>query len=336
MTTKIGLLGMCVTALAVIGCGNKGDSLASVGGEDISLNEYREYLEIMPNARVSVQNQAARLPVMDTLGFQAMQDLVGYKILMQLAADEGVLPTAADVTKELNFRTQLDPAFVNNLTSTGLSLAQVRDSLKIDLARERLLTKGITVTKEDAEQYIKDNPRQFVEPARAESYVIVVASKAARDQVDKDLAAGEPFKQVAMRMSEIKDAKQNEGRFAITVLNQYPSDIRPLIEKTPELRQTDWITFNGGFAKFYVESKAPEKPISMDDNRKEQLRRQIALQYGQAANDLDRRLVDKLKESKVNVTYKSMSKRWDEYAAEVTKRGELETPNKPDTKTDTK
>jgi len=336
LTKKIGILGLCATALAVAGCGSKNDGLANVGGEEISLQEFREYLEIMPNARVSVQGQVARLPVMDTLGFQAMQDLVGYKILMQLAADEGVLPTPADVAKELTFRTQLDPAFVNNLTSTGLTLAQVRDSLKIDLARERLLTKGITVTKEDAEQYIKDNPRQFVEPATAQSYVIVVSSEAARDQVDRDLAGGEPFKQVAMRSSELDNAKATEGRFQYTVLSQYPSDIRPIIERTPELKQTEWIKFDRGFAKFYVESKTPEKPVSMDDNRKEQLRRQLALQYGQAASDLDRRLVDKLKESKVNVGYKSMSKRWDEYAAEVTKRGELEKPNQSTSKTDSK
>ena len=106
---------MTVASLALAGCrggsssGASGD-LAVVNGEAIPMDEYYRYLERKPAVQVvAPQNgqlqagQIAEMPTAAPLGFQAMRDLINRRILIDVARDEKVMPTEADVATELQF-----------------------------------------------------------------------------------------------------------------------------------------------------------------------------------------------------------------------------------------
>jgi parvulin-like peptidyl-prolyl isomerase len=323
-----------VLTAALAGCGSKqGANLATVQGDTITVDEFHKYMEVMPTARVQIQNQVATLPVVDTLAFQALQDLISQRLLAQIAKDEGVYPTDAEVNEELKFRQELNPDFLRNLNARGMDVAMIKKSLAQDLAQERLLTKGITVTKEDVEKYIKENPKQFIDPAQADVTFIFVRDPARKQEVDQALAAGETFSDVATRYSQFPNAAQNQGKFPLTIIDQFPTgpgtDIKALINKTPELKVTDWVPFEGGQAKFYVVKKTEERPLALDDNRKEKLRRDLAINRGQQANDLQKRIADRLKEANIVVVYPALKEPWKLAMERLAKEEEATVPSSP-------
>lgn len=312
-----GAVALALAVVASIGCGNKeggsGSTLATVQGEAITMDEFHKYMEVMPNAQVTVQGQTVSLPVSDTLAFQAMRDLIAQRLVSQMAKDEGVWPSEAEITKEIEFQLKLNPEFLKALNARGLDMKLIRTSIAQDLAQERLITKGITVTKEDVDEFIKNNPKQFVEPAQADITVIAVKDDAGKAQVDQALKAGTTFADVAIRYSQAPNAAQGNTKFPPsqglqnTAIDQLPTgpevNLKELIQKTPELQATPWVKFQGGNAKFFINKKIPERAVAMDDYQKERLRRTMAYQRGQQGSDFQKRIADAMKAKNIQVQY---------------------------------
>jgi parvulin-like peptidyl-prolyl isomerase len=329
LTTKqwIPLVALAVMALA--GCGNKGGGsggggglLATVNNDPITLDQFHKYLEYKPQVNVVTNNnQVAQAQVAGTLGLLAFEDLLRQKLLLQMAKDEGVFPTDQDIQKELEFQKKRNPDFVKELQARGLKLAEIRESLTVDIATERLITKGIKVEMPEVDKFIQDNPKSFVDPATVDMLWVFVKDKANEGSVDDELRAGQAFAAVAKRYSQFPGAATNQ-RFPQRVISAMPKEIQKLVDKTGEAQQTEWLTLSDGFAKFYVEKKEGEKPIVMDDTKKEFLRRQIALERGRKATDLDAKLQERLKSAKIDVKYDDMKELW-KRAEEQLKQSDL-------------
>ena len=305
------LAGTAAAMSLLAGCGKESGSLATVAGEPITLQEFSEYLESKPTVRVIVNNgQVAEVPVAETLAFQAMQDLVTRKVLLQLATDEGVRPSAAQVDEEVKFKTELNPAFIKQLQARGMSMDAIRNQVELDLSQERLLTKGVSVTDEEVEKFIKENPKQFVEPATATMSWILVNDEAGRTNAQQELDRGKAFKEVAKANSVAPGAMQNEGAFQITNISQMSPELQAAISKVEPGKTTDWIKTGNGFAKFLVNAKTAEKPLEMTAARKTYLKRQLAIQRGRQGTDLTNRVADKLRESKIEVQERTLKDLW--------------------------
>jgi hypothetical protein len=301
-------------SLVLVGCRGSGggDNLATVNNEPITMDEFHRYLERKPVVQVIGEDgNQKELPVYASLGFQAMRDLVNRRILLQLAKDDNVYPTDADVKNELDFQVKRRPDFIRQLQAQGLTIEDIRRDLTLDLAKERIITKGITVTKEEAQKYIKDNPKAFETPAQAKLRLIVVRDDAAKKQVDADLAAGKPFAQVAVQYSVAPNVRQTQGQFPITDVSRMPALLQQIVNATPEMKATDWKQDGQQWVKIFVEQKVPAKPMTIDDTLVEALRRQIAMDRGSKATDLGKRLVEKLKTSTVNVSLASLKTPWE-------------------------
>ncbi len=314
------------------GCGKGGgggDTLALVNGEAITMQEFAEYLKTKPRVRVVANNNVAELPVADTLAFQGLQDMISNRLLSQLAKDQGVYPSEADIAAELEFRKKLRPTFVADLNSLGQSLENIRDGIALDLARERLITKGVTVTRQEAEKFKAENAEQFTEPASVDLLGILVKTEADKAAVDKDLASGSNFSSVAVRYSKFPGAAQNGGQLGMRPLNQFDAKTKAIFEKTPVQKNTDWIQAAEGFVKFYVQKKTEAKPINLDEAQWTMLQRRIAMERGSQAIDLDKRVADKLIASTVDVKEQSLKAAWkrayDKFMAE--KKVDVATPN---------
>ncbi|MBL8039893.1 MAG: SurA N-terminal domain-containing protein, partial [Chthonomonas sp.] len=198
---------LAAVAVGLAGCSRGGEKLATINGETITLEQFHKYLETKGSVRVRTANgQVGAAEVAESLGFQALQDMIQQKLVLQMAKDEGVYPTDKDLEAEVEFQKKRNPNFLKVLTSQGLSIDDIRARLRVDLAREKLITRGLNVKTEEAEKYIADNPKEFVDPATADSLVIFVSKEAKRKEVDAELARGMEFKIVATRYSEIPGA----------------------------------------------------------------------------------------------------------------------------------
>lgn len=295
------------------GCNRGGDGyVAVVNGEGISYKDYHSYLERKPLVTVNVEGAGAQnLPVVGSIGFQAMRDLVNRRLLLQVAKDEGVSPTSADIEKEIEFQKKVNPDFVRDLTNRGMSIDEIKNDLAIDIAQRNVLTKGITITDKDVDDYIKGNPQSFVEPARVSLLWVVVDSEQLKARVDNDLRAGQNFRTVAARYSVARDARRTNGRYPLSVMNSdFPPRLRVLVERTPEFRATDWVRDGARWAKFYVEKKFPQKKMNMDATLRERVRRLIALDRGRQANDFGDRMQQQLRNAKVDVRESVLERQW--------------------------
>ena len=129
--------------------------------------------------------------------------------------------------------------------------------------------------------------------------------------MDADLTGGKPFQTVATQYSIDPKVRQTQGIIEIPDLSRAPAGLQQLIDSTPEGKTTAWQPQPEGFAKVYVEQKVKSKPMTLDANQKELLRRQLAQQRGSAASDLPKRLLDKLRASKITVSDPTLRANWD-------------------------
>ena len=295
--------------IVLSGC-SRAPQVATVNGEAITKEDFYAYLERKPNVRVQTQQGAVDAQLQESLGFQALRDLVNRKVLVQLAKDENVYPTDADVKSELDYREAVTKGFMDTLQKSGLTLDQIRSEIIIDLCQFRLVTKGVTVTSEQVDKFIKDNPTMFQEPPRIELLWIVVESAKERAAVDSEIKSGQTFSAVAMKYSRAPGARENQGRFPTDNYDKFPPALKKLVDATAEGTSTQWQEDGGKLIRFNVAKKTPAKKVDIDATLKERVRRQLLLQQGSKGTDLNKRLLTKLKGSKVDVTKAGLTDLW--------------------------
>lgn len=274
------------------------------------MDDFHKYLEGKTRVRVQTANGPAVAVVAESLAFQALQDMIARQVTLQMARDEGVYPSDQDVLKELEFRKKLEPNFLQKLTQNGLTVDRIKSTLALELARENLVTKGITVTPKDADDYIKANPKMFMEPAYADLLWVFVKDPAKKAKVDEALKAGQAFSVVAVQQSDFPNAREQGGRFPQRNVSVMQAPLQKMVNATAEGQTTGWLDLQDGFAKFYVEKKTPAKPMEMTPERKELVRRQLAQQRGLQAVDIEKRVLDKLLTSKVDVKERTLTEAW--------------------------
>lgn len=300
---------------SVGGCGKKDDVVAVVNGQSITKEEFYKYMELKPDVRVQTSNGATSLPVDGYLGFQALQDLIAQKATLQLAIDKKLEPTAQDITAEIEFQKKMRPGFMTQLKERGLSNDMIKQNIKIDLIQERLITEGIEVKMPEVEKYIKDHPKEFIEPQRADLEWILVSDMPTRTKVDQDLTTLQ-FSQVAIKYSRAPGAKQFSGKLIDQKTGQAPAvaglpkDIGDKVKSTQEGATTGWITLADGWAKIKVIKHIPARPVTLDDTRKEFLRRAMARDKGSMARDINKLILQKLRDSEVKVEMEAYVEDW--------------------------
>lgn len=295
--------------------------MVRVAGDAISNDCFNEYLSAKGAVQVRtgpLPGQIADLEVAEPLGFQALRDIVRQQIVIQIAKDEGVAPTAEDIQKELEFQTKLDPNFIRRLQNQGYNVGMIREQLMSSLAADRIVTKGITVTDAEIDQFVKDNPQRFTRPAEAAMLWVYARGPATRQAVDRALATGREFKQVAIELSEDPRAKEDEARFPYSVIDFMPADIRRVAQTTRVNSVSDWITLRDGTtAKFLVERRTEAEKREMTPELRESTRRFIARERGARAIDLERRINERLVTASVQVFNDRFRGRWETYIEEL-------------------
>lgn len=319
MKTRI-ILPILSLSLLAIGCGSKGGSTASVGGTDtvaivnnepITAAEFNEYLPRKSTVQVITPQGATEVKVAGSLGIQALRDLVNKKLLLQLAKDEGVSPTQADIEAELKFQTARDPNFTRRLTNAGLNLEQIKGDLQVAIASRKVISKGIVVTPTEVDEYIKNNPKAFVTPARVELAWILLMDKKNKAAVDQDLKGGSSFGQVAARYSEAPNARTTLGAYPEQVVDRLPAQLQKIVANLKPGSSSEWISDGPqNLVKFYLQSSTPESKMKIDDTMKESVKRLLEEQRGGQARDLNKTLSDSLRTAQIDVKLGWLKDSW--------------------------
>lgn len=308
-----------VAAAALVGCGPQGEKgVATVNGEQITESEYRNFMALKNTVRVldgNGQEVAARVAA--RLDFQVLQDVVQRQVVMQMAKDANVYPDDAAIIQEIEYRKKQNPNYVKQLNMNGINFDTIKSMIAYELAEERLITQGVTVSGDEAKQFIKDNPQNFTDPATADLLYVLVGTDAKKAEVDKMIASGQSFSLIATQMSDDPNTKRNGAKFPNRNLDQYPPDMKAQVQKTSPGNLTGWVRFPEGWARFFVERKAPANLRTLTPEQEESVRRQLAIQRGRQATDIEKKLMEKLTDSQIKVNESSLAEMWKTYMERV-------------------
>ncbi len=323
------MLAAAVLATTLAGCGkNENKGFANVNGSPITNSELIEYLETKQTIRANVNGQVVNVNVQDTLAFQALQDMVVRKLVIEMAKKEGVLPTMDEVNTHIKLLGDVTPAFVQNLQNRGLSMKGIREQVQVDLAQQNLIAKGITVTDAEVDEYIKVNKAEFQDPAKAEMFWIV-ANAQSRPQADAELTKGTKFEDVAVKYSIDPEAKATGGKFGsrqfvggVPLTTLAPS-FQSEVAKTAAGKTTAWVAIpnqQGMFAKFFVVKKTEARDQEITPARKALVKQGLAVARGKQTKDIQDKLATMLREAKITVEDDALKGLWEKFDENLKKQ----------------
>lgn len=294
---KFGVIGLAAAGILVAGCNRGGvsdNTIVTVNGTPINSSDFFEYLQRKSNMIVMSNSGPVNAQVEFSPGYQAMQDMIVDQIVIQLAKEQNVFPNDQQVNAELDFQKQQNPNFVQQAIANGYTLESLKHELMMQVSRFNLITKGITVTPQQVNDFITQHPDQFENPPKATLQMIVVKSDQKKAAVDKDLGSGKAFQVVAQTYSEQQNGRNSNYTFPIDNIPQMPKPIQDLVTKTGVNQTTDWLRASDGWVKFYVVSKTASTKQPITDVTKEKVRRFLMQQQGSQAHDLQKDIAKKL------------------------------------------
>ncbi len=233
-------------------------------------------------------------------GFLALQRLIDERLLLQIAKDKGVYPTAAEVAAILKERTTEDPKFLENLATVGIPQADVEYQITLEVAEYKIVTQGINVTDQEIEKFYAENPVLYTTPKTYKLSVITVREEADKVKVDALLAGGKAFGEVAKENS-IDASKNINGLIGNLPVDALSEVVAKELEKTKIGSTTAWIRAETTWVKFKIEDIIPERKQVLDAATKTATRRKLSLDRGHVKNDLDKMMREARKNAKVTV-----------------------------------
>jgi hypothetical protein len=343
---KKALFGMSIVAVAMAGCKGGGGSvesavgtneLAVVNGQSIPITYYYSLMEhadlvtaivdpnsLVPDSTGKFPPQVTRVQITPALNLQVLRDAINSELIRQLAKADNLYPSGEAIDKEIAYQQSRDVDYVKKLNNQGFSVEQIKDRIGLELARFNLLTKGMSATPEDIDKFIADNPTKFINPASASLLMIEVGDKNTKALADKELSQQQLFSAVAQHYSIQQNGKSLGYHFPQTNLDRFPPALRALVDKTKEFSTTDWQydAPTKHYVKFYIERKVPAKKITIDDKIKEAVRREVLATKGQQANDVNKRINDFLKTSKIEIKVNALQEPWKQAFEQLVKNGD--------------
>lgn len=255
--------------------------VATVNGDQITMGEYFRRLEWY---HVDPQNTLDLLPV----GFLALKQLITERIVFQMARDKGVPPTDPEIDAEEKAEVAKNPKLLSDMTSKGLSEDDLKEQIAYQLAQYNLQTYGITITDEEVEHFYHENPSSYKLAKRYKLRVIVVNDDDSSAAVDKDLASGKAFSEVAQQRS-LDVSKTVGGEIGDLQVTDLGTPVVQALEGVKIGGTTPWV--HGGpqdpvRVKYLVEDIIPEKPLPLDADLRKQIRKQLSLGKGSVKNNV--------------------------------------------------
>jgi len=310
----VGLASLAVMTLSA--CGGKQDNVvAKVGDTSIDKDMYLRRLELMPTPVQIAGNQATTAPA----GYTTLVQMIREQVLLDMAKEEGVLPTDQQVEERVQREMKNNPQIKQAITEQRLTLEDYRQRVRVALAEFNLRTKGVTVTEQEVKKIYDENKQAFYRPATARVRAIIVQSPEVRKQIDDDLKRGFNFQSIVNKYSQnpVAGVQSGESEFALegqvpnTPDGQILARVRTILKNAKPLQVTDWIPVgNGVFARFEVLAKSEGRQLPFEEV-KDNIREQLMLQKGMQTNrDLNLELAKRMVNTPVEIKSEAWKKQY--------------------------
>jgi peptidyl-prolyl cis-trans isomerase C len=202
------------------------DVLARVNGEAVLKIEFENAVRTL-EARAG---QGVPFEKRDEVYRQVLDQLVGYKLLVQESRARKVTITDADLDAQINQIRQRFPnedAFIKALAEQKVTLDKLKQDTRIQMLVSKIIetevTPHVSVTDKDIDAFYEQNKARFNEPEGVRASHILIrfppnadetAKKQARDKADtilKKLKAGGDFAALAKENSQDQGSAANGG-----------------------------------------------------------------------------------------------------------------------------
>jgi hypothetical protein len=300
--------------------------VVTVNGEEIKGAEYYRRMEYLPGVGRRYGDRFAEFPP----GFMTIEQLVTEKLVYQLAKSKGCLPSDQEIQTEFEKLKKETPKYVDQWIESGRLMDDLLNQLKYDLAQFKIVTNGIIVTDNEVKDFYKTHPDIFTIPKRVKLRVIVVDTEAKMADVDKALASGTPFADVAKTYS-LDVTKVAGGEYGTVPLTNMTESVRKAIEETKITQTTKWISSdakNSNYIKFLVEDILAEVLLPLDENAQRSTRRRMMLERGSKKNNIDAMMTEARKNAKVDIKQKDFADAYKKFIDNYLKQQEAKAGSK--------
>ncbi|MEA4882204.1 MAG: peptidylprolyl isomerase [Clostridia bacterium] len=160
----------------------------------------RNNVAIVNGERLSRRDFIGRLE--ENSGSQILNQMIDEKLIQQAAKEAKVSVKPEEVDEEVQkLRKEIGPSFDSMLAQYGMTEADLRTNLDMNLLVFKLSTKDVTVTDEEMQKYFDEHKSDYDEPEQVKASHILVETESEAKEIQKRLSAGEEFASIATEKS---------------------------------------------------------------------------------------------------------------------------------------
>ena len=263
------------------------DVLARVNGENVTKTEVEDYIKNME------AQAGAPLPPdqRDRVYRGVIDQMVGYKLLLQEVASRKIAVPDADVDARINEVKKQFPSedmFMQALISRNLTLDKMKVDARRDIGVSKLIEQEIAakvaVKPEQVESFYKENPDKFKQPEQVRASHILIkfpesvddAGKAAvaraqakmkAEQILKDIKAGKDFAALAKQHSDDPGSAVNGGDLGVFPQGQMVGPFNDVAFRLKPGETSDLVETQFGYHIIRVAEKQEGRTIPLEEMR---------------------------------------------------------------------
>ncbi|MGE5542242.1 MAG: peptidylprolyl isomerase, partial [Bacillota bacterium] len=225
--------------------------VATVNGERITPQEFYSAL----------QNDSGR---------QTLERLMLERLIKQEAGKQGVSVSDAELQKgidEIKAQFGSEAEFTAALDDSGMSLDDLKDSVRLNELVRKLSLKGVTISEEEIQKYFEENKDTLGQSARVRARHILVGTKDEADEVLKRVRAGEDFATLASALSTDTATKINGGDLGFIGAGETEEAFEKAAFALKPGEVSEVVETSYGFHVIKVEAREEAKPATLEDSR---------------------------------------------------------------------
>ncbi|MFJ7679891.1 peptidylprolyl isomerase [Peribacillus sp. NPDC097197] len=228
-------------------------TVASVGGEKIKEAELQDTL---------VKNYGA----------ETADQLITDKIVELEADKEGIKITEKEIQKEIDTLAESyggEDALKEQLEASGSSLAALKQDIVVYLHTKKLVEPRITVTDDEISAYFEENKDTFAQEEQVEASHILVEDKKTAEKVEKELAAGGDFAELATKYSTDAGTKEKGGSLGYFGKGNMVKEFEDVAFNMDVNKVSDPVKTEYGYHIIKVTGKKEAKKANLEDSKPE-------------------------------------------------------------------
>lgn len=256
--------------------------IARVNGETVTKQEFQEFLQSL-EARAGGPVPADQR---DQVYRRVLDQIVGYKLLQQEAKARKIAVPDTEVEArigEIKKQFPSEDVFMQTLIERKMTLAQMRDDARTDMAVGKLIEEEITaraaLKPEQVQEFYDKNPDQFKQPERVRASHILIslpegadaAAKAAArtkaEQVLKDVKSGQDFAALAKAHSQDPGSAVQGGDLGFFEQGQMVGPFNDAAFALAPGTASDLVETQFGYHIIKVAEKQAARTIPLDEVR---------------------------------------------------------------------